>query len=127
MVAPLVYALLGTWLLVSAFFWPHTGAQTTNALVCGGLAVMLAVSGLEGFRPARALLGLVGLWLFLSALVLPRFVLATAVNHAAAGAAMVLLAVMGVPRGPLEGVWPRWGRARGRRTPPGPPTPRPAG
>ena len=62
--------ILGAWLFISAFIWPHTYAQMTNTWICGVLCVVFAVVGM--FVPAaRYLNTLVAVWLFVSAWALP--------------------------------------------------------
>ena len=41
-----VVALLGMWLVASAFLWRHSAAQKANGVVCGVLVVAIAVATL---------------------------------------------------------------------------------
>lgn len=41
--ARLVNAALGVWLFISAFAWPHTMAQQTNAWILGVLTVVFSL------------------------------------------------------------------------------------
>ena len=43
MTARIFNVLLGTWLFLSAFAWPHQSAQGFTALVCGALTVFFAL------------------------------------------------------------------------------------
>ena len=43
MTARIFNVLLGTWLFLSAFMWPHQSAQGFIALVCGALTVFFAL------------------------------------------------------------------------------------
>lgn len=43
MTARIFNVLLGTWLFLSAFAWPHDSAQGFIALVCGALTVFLSL------------------------------------------------------------------------------------
>lgn len=36
--------LIGTWLFLSAFAWPHSTPQGMTALVCGALTVLLSLA-----------------------------------------------------------------------------------
>jgi len=44
MSARIFNVLLGAWLFLSAFAWPHSGMQFPAALVCGGLTVVLSLA-----------------------------------------------------------------------------------
>jgi hypothetical protein len=82
----LINALLGLWLFFSAFLWPHTPVERTNAWVVGMLAVTAALVGLSG----RTLGG----WLVVSAILLPRFTAATFWNHLLVGVALAFFAMV---------------------------------
>jgi hypothetical protein len=43
MTARIFTILIGTWLFLSAFAWPHQSAQGFTALVCGALTVFFAL------------------------------------------------------------------------------------
>lgn len=62
----LIGILAGTWLLSSAFVWRHTPLQKVNAILCGVLAIGIAVLDLYAPR-ARYLAGVLALWIFFSA------------------------------------------------------------
>ena len=59
--------LIGTWLFLSAFAWPHTPAQRYAALICGAATVLLSL-GTIYFGGLRYLTAAVGLMLFVSSL-----------------------------------------------------------
>jgi hypothetical protein len=44
MTARIFNVLIGTWLFLSAFTWPHQSAQGFSALVCGALTVLFALA-----------------------------------------------------------------------------------
>jgi hypothetical protein len=44
MTARIFNVLIGTWLFLSAFAWPHQSAQGFSALVCGVLTVLFALA-----------------------------------------------------------------------------------
>ncbi|HSN96798.1 MAG TPA: SPW repeat protein [Candidatus Nanopelagicales bacterium] len=71
---------LGVWLFISAFLWPHSYAQFTNAWVLGVLCVAFAVIGMWA-PPARYLNTALGVWLFISAWALPTISSGTVWNH----------------------------------------------
>ena len=58
--------LLGTWLVVSAFMWPHVTWQKANAIACGALVIGLSALSFYS-TTARRLSTLVAIWLFVSA------------------------------------------------------------
>lgn len=62
----LINAILGVWLFVSAFVWPHSHAQMTNMWICGVLCVVFAIASL-GVPWARYLNTVLAIWLFVSA------------------------------------------------------------
>ncbi len=62
----LISILAGTWLLASAFIWRHSPFQKVNAILCGLLAIAIAIFDLYAPR-ARYASGALALWLFLSA------------------------------------------------------------
>lgn len=58
-----VNAILGVWLFISAFVWPHTGPAQTNTWICGVLAFVFALGAMAapGIRWLNTLLAI---WLF---------------------------------------------------------------
>jgi hypothetical protein len=65
-----VNVAIGIWLVVSAFVWPHSGAQQTNAWVVGILAATFAALAVERDE-LRYLDTALAVWLFASIWVLP--------------------------------------------------------
>ena len=92
--ARLINATLGLWLFLSAFLWPHTPVERTNAWVGGMMAVTAALVGLSGRKIGRLVNGALGGWLIVSALLLPRFTAATFWNHLLVGAALAFFAMV---------------------------------
>jgi hypothetical protein len=72
--------LLGVWLFISAFLWPHTAFQMTNTWICGVVAVVLAAVAM---RVPRVRYGntLLSVWLFISAFALPSTSMGTIWNN----------------------------------------------
>jgi len=72
--------LLGVWLFISAFIWPHTMAQMTNTWICGVLAVIFAAVAMRApqVRYANTILAI---WLFISAFALPTISIGTVWNN----------------------------------------------
>jgi hypothetical protein len=62
----LIGIIAGTWLLASAFIWRHSPFQKVNAILCGLLAIGIGILDLYASR-ARALVAVLALWIFLSA------------------------------------------------------------
>lgn len=70
MTARIFTLLIGTWLFLSAFMWPHSSAQGFIALVCGGLTVFCAL--LAFYLPnVRYLIVAVAVVLFVSSVAMP--------------------------------------------------------
>ena len=66
----MVNVIIGVWLFISAFLWPHLQAQLTNTWVCGVLCVVFALVAMA-VPWARYLNTLLAIWLFISAWALP--------------------------------------------------------
>ena len=89
---PILDLLLGGWLLISAFVWPHTRTQLNNALILG--VVVMAVAAFRMVAPGtRPLNALAGFWLFVSAQALPSMTAATAVNNVLVGLAIFVVSL----------------------------------
>jgi hypothetical protein len=91
--ARIVSALLGLWLYLSAFAWPHTPFQRANAWIAGIVAVTAAVLGLRNIKTGRYVNAVLGAWLIVSALLMPAIRPATLWNHLIVGFALVLFAM----------------------------------
>lgn len=83
-------AILGLWLFLSAFLWPHTFFDQTNAWVMGIAVVTLAMFGLSGLTWARYANAAIGAWLMVSAILAPRVATATFWNHLLVGFGLVI-------------------------------------
>jgi hypothetical protein len=82
-VAPRVANLiLGVWLFISAFLWPHSQAQMTNTWIVGVLAVVFSLISMYAAPQARYLNTILSIWLFVSAWALPRVSVGTMWNNA---------------------------------------------
>jgi hypothetical protein len=76
-----VNVILGLWLFISAFVWPHSQAQWANTWILGVLCVIFALIAMA--RPAARYANLVlSVWLFISAFALPTIAVATRWNYA---------------------------------------------
>jgi hypothetical protein len=67
MTARIFNVLLGTWLFLSAFGWPHTPAQGMTALICGALTMLTALISIY-YPRVRYLTALVAIVLFVGSL-----------------------------------------------------------
>ncbi|HEX3695742.1 MAG TPA: hypothetical protein VH374_10160 [Polyangia bacterium] len=93
MVPRIVNFLLGLWLIVSAFIWPHMAAQKANAIASGMLAAIFAGSGLLD-RQVRYLNLIIGAWLVSSGIYLMHFRSATMWNEVVTGIALSAVALL---------------------------------
>jgi SPW repeat len=63
--------ILGIWLILSAFIWPHTYAQMTNTWIVGVLCVAFSVIAMR-VPEVRYLNTVLAIWLFISVWALPN-------------------------------------------------------
>jgi chromate transport protein ChrA len=89
-----INAMLGLWLFLSAFLWPHDHFQLINAWVVGIAAVTAALAAVSGLDRGRYLNAALGAWLIISTLLRPMTNLATSWNHLLVGFAMILFGLM---------------------------------
>jgi SPW repeat-containing protein len=101
--------VLGVWLFISAFLWPHTSAQMTNTWIVG---IVCAVAAAVAVRipDARYVDTVLAVWLFISVWALPRSAPGTAWNNALCAIAIFVLSL--APAMPA-GLGPRRSRATG--------------
>jgi hypothetical protein len=95
--------ILGVWLFISAFAWPHTPASFTNTWLVGLLVVIFALIAMRT-PSTRYVNTALAIWLFISAFALPRASVATAWNNALCAIAIFILSL--VP-GSIAGPVPR--------------------
>jgi len=93
MIARISGVLLGLWLVVSVFMWPHTATQGANAALCGIACMALTTIGLY-FDPARYICAALGAWVFLSTFLFASISRATVWNNALAGIAIFVTALL---------------------------------
>jgi len=77
----IINIVLGCWLFISAFLWPHTNAQMTNTWILGVLCVAFAVIATR-VPEMRYLNTLLAVWLFISVWALPSMSAGTRWNNA---------------------------------------------
>jgi hypothetical protein len=69
MAGRLFNVVVGTWLIVSGFAWPHDLRMFKATIACGLLTIVLSIASIFAERPARYVTGVVSVILvFLSAL-----------------------------------------------------------
>jgi hypothetical protein len=101
-----VDVLLGLWLLVSAIAWPQPALQTANSIIVGVLVIVAAGVAAFAMPEARFANTALGLWLFLSALVVLGRSDAAIWNDIVVGGLLVGLSFLpGTAR--VSGVWAR--------------------
>jgi hypothetical protein len=85
--------VLGLWLVVASFLWPHSGPEQTNAWVVGILAAAFAALALERDE-LRYLNTALGVWLFASMWVLPSIRVATLWNSGIVAAGLFVFSLI---------------------------------
>jgi hypothetical protein len=100
--------ILGVWLVLSAFMWPHTMSHQTNAWVVGILAIAFAVIATRRDE-ARYLNTALSVWLFASIWFLPSIDIATLYNAGIVAVAMFIFSLIPNTRSMTEGPMRRTG------------------
>ena len=90
--ARIVNIILGIWLVVSAFLWPHSYAQMNNAWIVGVLCVAFSLVAMR-VPEARYLNTLLAVWLFISVWALPVRTATTQWNNAIVAIAVFLVSL----------------------------------
>jgi hypothetical protein len=96
----IINVILGVWLFISAFAWPHTHAQMTNTWICGVLCVLFALVAMA-VPWVRYLNTLLAIWLFISAWALPSGTPGTIWNNVLVAIAIFIVSL--VPSGTTTG------------------------
>lgn len=94
----IINVILGVWLFISAFVWPHTQAQMTNTWILGVLCVIFALVAMA-VPWVRYLNTLLAIWLFISAWALPTVSVGTIWNNVLVAIAVFIVSL--VPAGPV--------------------------
>jgi hypothetical protein len=100
--ARVVNVVLGAWLFISAFAWPHTNTQMMNAWIIGVLCVILTFVAMNA-PSVRYLNTALSVWLFISALALQQARASTVWNNVLVAIAMFLASLVRGPNG-REGI-----------------------
>jgi hypothetical protein len=85
--------LIGIWLFMSAFIWPHTTGQMTNTWIIGVL-IALASAWAMYAPDARYLDTIFAVWLFISTFVIAHPTPATMWNNAIAAIVVFVLSLI---------------------------------
>lgn len=85
--------VLGVWLFISAFIWPHSAGQLTNTWIVGALCAAFAVIALW-VHEIRYLNTALAVWLFISAWALPRLSIGTLWNNVLVAIAIFVVSLM---------------------------------
>ena len=92
-IARAVNVILGVWLFISAFVWPHTTAERGNTWILGVLCVAFALIALR--EPSvRWLNTALAVWLFISVWALPHANLGTMWNNALVAIAVFVVSLV---------------------------------
>ena len=97
MTTRILNALLGMWLFVTAFMWPHGQAVGTLTVVCAVLTFLLAIASFYTVAARYANL-VVAATLFIGTLALPTITRATVWNNVIVAVAMLASSLL--DRGP---------------------------
>jgi hypothetical protein len=89
-----INALLGLWLFVSAFLWPHEPAEFTTAWLGGMLVVTFALASVQGQSWGRLVVLELGCLLLALTLLTRPHTLITQRNHELVAAALIVLALI---------------------------------
>lgn len=85
--------VLGVWLFISAFIWPHTESAQTNTWIVGVLIAAAAIWAM--FTPqVRWLNTVLAIWLFVSTLVIPHVTTGTVWNNVIVAIVVFLVSLM---------------------------------
>lgn len=95
----IINVILGVWLFISAFVWPHTQAQMTNTWILGVLCVVFALVAMA-VPWVRYFNTLLAIWLFISAWALPTVSVGTIWNNVLVAIAVFIVSL--VPSGPVN-------------------------
>jgi hypothetical protein len=79
--ARIISLILGAWLFISAFIWPHSASQLNNTWILGALVVVFTIVSMK-VPEVRYLNAVVAVWLFISVWALPTYELGTQWNNA---------------------------------------------
>ncbi|HEX3866835.1 MAG TPA: hypothetical protein VHV78_08790 [Gemmatimonadaceae bacterium] len=92
--ARIVNVILGAWLFISTFAWPHTAQSRINTWSLGLLIVLFAIFSIA--QPTvRRLNTMAAVWLFFSSLAISQLAQATAWNNMIVAIAVFVVSFIG--------------------------------
>jgi hypothetical protein len=94
MTSRLLLAMVGAWLLASAFAWPHTSFQVVNTALMGLAVMVLALTSMRHEWARYASAG-IAIWLLLSTFRFPTMSSATLWNNAAIAVIVFIGSMLG--------------------------------
>lgn len=100
MAARVLNVLIGVWLFISAFAWHHSFAQFTNTWILGVLCVVFALVAMQ-YPWVSYLNTALAVWLFLSAILLPRINTATTWNNLICAIAIFVVSLVPSETAPI--------------------------
>ena len=89
----IINVILGVWLFISAFVWPHSMSQMTNTWILGVLCVIFALVAMA-VPWVRYLNTLLAIWLFISAWALPSVSPGTIWNNVLVAIAIFIVSLV---------------------------------
>jgi hypothetical protein len=105
-IAGIADAILGGWVFFSMFFWVGSVEHMVNAGAVGGAAVTLSLIALTGQVWARWLIGVLGVWLFMSPWVLHGGRPGLVIHHLTLGTLMFAFSALPTGRARATGSFP---------------------
>jgi hypothetical protein len=85
--------ILGVWLFFSAFAWPHTPAQRTNAWIVGALVALVALTATVDLR-TRYVQTVLAIWLAVSTWGMPTLLAGTVWNNLLVAVGLLVLSLL---------------------------------
>jgi hypothetical protein len=101
-------ALVGSWVCISAFVWPHPPIQAANTWFVGLLCGFFSLLATSQPR-ARWVTAVLAVWLFVSSWLLPNETIGTVWNNVLSAIAIFVLAF--VPNETIDASCGRYGRS----------------
>jgi hypothetical protein len=91
--ARVVNVILGAWLIISSFVWPHTGRQMGNTWIVGVVTIGIALLSVEspGLRFVNVA---AGIWLAISSFAFPTISAGTTWKNVIVGLAIALVSLV---------------------------------
>jgi hypothetical protein len=89
----ILMVVIGVWLFISAFAWPHSTAQMNNTWIMGILCVVFALVSMA-VPWVRYLNTVLAVWLFISAWALPMESVGTVWNNVLCAIAIFVLSLL---------------------------------